>query len=355
MNDVIEAKLEVIRAGAELTEKGLVARTWGNVSCRVDDRTFVITPSGIGYERLIPEYIVPVDIKTKAHEGDIAPSSEKGIHAAVFAANPDVNFIIHTHQTYATCISVAGFKDLAPTEAELEILGGSLRLAAYGMPGTGKLKNAVAAELTPGHAPILMERHGALIMGKDRDDAFRKAITAEEVCKRAMQGIAYEADKPLAVATRQSTAESPETIELSYSGEPAAESFCSAIFSAWPEITNIVYFNSSSVQTSMAKAGHAVPAILDDYAQMIGIDSKIARSPGSAASKLKGRNAVFVKGIGVLCCAGSESDCTAIMTLAEKNAMAFVLAANCGKVKPLSYIDRRLMRHIYVTKYSKKK
>jgi hypothetical protein len=178
-----------------------------------------------------------------------------------------------------------------------------------------------------------------------------------------MQGITYEADKPLAVAVRHNMPPSPadlppspnETIELSYSGEPAAESYCAAIFSAWPKITNIAYYNSPSVMSAMAEAGHAVPAVLDDYAQMIGVNAKIARSPKSAAGKLKGRNAVFIKGVGVLCCAGSESDCSAIMTLAEKNAMAYVLADRYGKVTPISYIDRRIMRHIYVTKYSKKK
>jgi L-fuculose-phosphate aldolase len=360
MHNVPDAKLEVILAGSELVDKGLVARTWGNVSCRVDEQTFVITPSGIGYERLVPEFIVPVNIKTKNHEGDVRPSSEKGIHAAVYAANPDVNFIIHTHQTYATCISVAGFNDLAPTEAEQTALGGPLCLAAYAMPGTDKLKNNVVAVLNEDYAPILMERHGALIMGKDRAEAFDKSVIAEEVCRRAMHDIEYKADKPLAVAVndavgtntpdRKTEADSP-----GYSGDPAAEEYCKAIFDAYHEITHIAYFSSPSVLASMSAAGSAVPAILDDYAQMVGIDAKVARKPKETAKKRKGRNAVFIKGLGVLCCAGSPSDCDALMMLVEKNAMAYRLAQYHGKVKPISYIERRLMRHIYVTKYSKKK
>jgi L-fuculose-phosphate aldolase len=360
MTDVQEAKLEVIRAGAELVEKGLVARTWGNVSCRVDDHTFVITPSGIAYERLVPEYIVPVDIKTKNHEGDVKPSSEKGIHSAVYAANPDVNFIIHTHQTYATCISVAGFNDLAPTGEEQATLGGPLRLAAYAMPGTDKLKNNVVAVLKEDYAPILMERHGALIMGKDRAAAFNKSVIAEEVCRRAMHDIEYNADKPLAVAVNNSAGTNTpdrktEDESPGYSGDPAAEEHCKAIFDAYPEITHIAYFTSPSVLASMAAAGSAVPAILDDYAQMVGIDAKVARKPRETAKKLKGRNAVFIKGLGVLCCAGNPSDCDALMRLVEKNAMAYRLAQYHGKAKPISYVERRLMRHIYVTKYSKKK
>ena len=40
------AKQTVIDAGKRLVETGLIARTWGNVSCRVSDTQFVITPSG---------------------------------------------------------------------------------------------------------------------------------------------------------------------------------------------------------------------------------------------------------------------------------------------------------------------
>ena len=50
--DILQAKKEVIAAGLRLVEKGLIARTWGNVSCRVDENSFVITPSGKPYEGL---------------------------------------------------------------------------------------------------------------------------------------------------------------------------------------------------------------------------------------------------------------------------------------------------------------
>ena len=48
--DILQAKKEVIAAGLRLVETGLIARTWGNVSCRVDENSFVITPSGKPYE-----------------------------------------------------------------------------------------------------------------------------------------------------------------------------------------------------------------------------------------------------------------------------------------------------------------
>ena len=65
--DILQAKKEVIAAGLRLVEKGLIARTWGNVSCRVDENSFVITPSGKPYEGLTPDDIVEVKIDTLSY------------------------------------------------------------------------------------------------------------------------------------------------------------------------------------------------------------------------------------------------------------------------------------------------
>ena len=78
--DVLTAKKLVIEAGERLVETGLIARTWGNVSCRVDDKTFVITPSGKPYIGLTPDDIVEVAINTLEWGGNVKPSSEKGPH-----------------------------------------------------------------------------------------------------------------------------------------------------------------------------------------------------------------------------------------------------------------------------------
>jgi L-fuculose-phosphate aldolase len=57
-----EAKESVVKAGIRLVESGLIARTWGNVSCRLNNENFVITPSGRDYLSLTPEEIVTVAI-----------------------------------------------------------------------------------------------------------------------------------------------------------------------------------------------------------------------------------------------------------------------------------------------------
>ena len=84
--DIMQAKLAVIEAGKKLVETGLIARTWGNVSCRISDTQFVITPSGRDYLSLTPDDIVVVNLEDLTYEGDIKPSSERVFtHSATFS------------------------------------------------------------------------------------------------------------------------------------------------------------------------------------------------------------------------------------------------------------------------------
>ena len=91
--ELLKAKEIVVEAGKKLVSTGLIARTWGNVSCRVDDESFVITPSGRAYETLTPDDIVLVKTADLSYEGDIKPSSEKGIHAQCYLLRPECNFV----------------------------------------------------------------------------------------------------------------------------------------------------------------------------------------------------------------------------------------------------------------------
>lgn len=59
-----ELRTIIVRTGRELLRDGLVARTWGNISARVDETHFLITPSGLEYEGIAEEDLVQVDRTT---------------------------------------------------------------------------------------------------------------------------------------------------------------------------------------------------------------------------------------------------------------------------------------------------
>lgn len=179
-----KARELVVKAGLELIEKKLIARTWGNISARISDTEFVITPSGRAYESLRPKDLVKVNIQDLSSEGPAKPSSEKGIHAACYALRPDCGFVIHTHQFYASAVCAEEKDtDFAPC-------------AKYALPGTEKLKEAVRDSIAanPGKCSFLMAKHGALCLGKDYDDAFGLAQKLEDDCRCLFEN--YASDTP---------------------------------------------------------------------------------------------------------------------------------------------------------------
>ena len=88
-SELLEARKHIIRISRDLHEIGLLVRTWGNISSRVDDKHFLITPSGIKYEDLTPEMISIVDMDDLSYEGDYQPSSECKVHAVAYKVRKD--------------------------------------------------------------------------------------------------------------------------------------------------------------------------------------------------------------------------------------------------------------------------
>lgn len=329
MTDSAKAKRLVAEAGRRLLDEGLTARTWGNVSCRTGADSMVITPSGLGYEHMKPEDIVSLDMTTGQWQGTRQPSSEKAIHIAAYRTFRDAGFVIHTHQAYASALGLAGFGALCLTPEEETALGG-LALAVYGLPGTKKLAKNVAEAFGRGAHVVLMAHHGAVIAGTDREDAFSRALMLETVCRRACKG--QPAPSPAfdeALADRLTAA--------------AERAFGHASYTA------------SSPVLACAAGGRAVRAQLDDMAQMIGPRLAVVK-PGESAvlDALKKRDAVLVPGAGAICRANTEGDLSALKMLAEKSCISWLHTRAAGVNGCLSAVDTRLMRSVYLKKYSGK-
>ena len=150
MNNRNEREL-LVETGRELLEKNIVANGhWGNTSCRVDDEHCLITPSGLDYMQTTEEDIVLLDLKSGEWEGRRKPSGERGVHIAAYRQFPGVNFVIHTHQNYATAIGLTGIDSLQITEEEKETAAAALALQPIGLPGMKKLTDAVDHVLQQG-------------------------------------------------------------------------------------------------------------------------------------------------------------------------------------------------------------
>ena len=326
-----EIKESVAETGRILLAKKLVARTWGNFSCRIDAAHFAITPSGLGYENLKASDIPLYNMEDETYLGPVKPSSEKRIHAACYAQYSDVNFVVHTHQNYGTAIGLVGTDELELTEEE-EALLGKIAVASYGLPGTKKLKKGVEEALKSGSRTILMIHHGAVILGKNREDAIHKAEVLEEVCKRAF-------DKKV--------------------GELAADLKADAALSADVEKSLALYPHHRIVATplmlELAQKG-TFKAQLDDMSQMLGSTLRsVAPEVNKVQKILKKQDAVLVKNVGLVIKAQEEDDVNALEVLIEKAALARLYTKACNVKIKLSAFDCALMHAVYKMKYSKQK
>ena len=237
-----EAREALVEGGRRLLAEGLVARTWGNLSLRLDDGGIAITPSGIPYGDLTAEMIVRMDPETGEWSGPWRPSGERKVHLEVYRRRPEVQAVVHTHQMAASICAAA--------RSPLPASSGTVPCAAYALPGTKKLTTATVGALGDGPA-VLMANHGALTVGGDLDEAFQRIVALERdaaqhvVSWRPREGSHLPAD---ADAPWEATWLSP--VEL--------RDGSTAWLSAAP----------FTVRFSMLR--RALPPVLDDVAQVAG-------------------------------------------------------------------------------------
>lgn len=355
---------QILAAAARLMEEGLIERTWGNISVRVSETQFLITPSGLAYETLREDQLVLVDIADGSYHGTVKPSSEKGIHAAAYRLRPEVNFVIHTHQYWA---SVAGVAGTAVTGFIHPMLGKRIPCAAYGLPGTKGLRRAVEAEMAawPDCRAFLLRNHGALCLGRDMEDAFAAAFALEEVCRaRAMDTMAEPVLLPVPpdlgdsvrvgggfLLTRGGVS---RRYPIHGGALPSAAALHAAVYRAGT-FQRVVHETAWEV-LAVCREGKRLRPYLDDLAQIAGPDVQCVPPDGKRVeAAMRGRNAVLLRGAGALCAAAEEGGTEAVRALLRKGCAARLYAREVPRCRPLGEGDARLQRVIYQRSYARKK
>lgn len=177
-----ELRLRLIEIAKRISQSGLVAGTWGNVSARLNDHEILITPSGFGKGELNPEHLVVVDMSGEIIRGKLRPSMETPMHVKIYNCRPDVNAIVHTHSPMATAFAVADKKLPVITVDFASVIGEAILVAPYARPGTSELAEVVTEALNE-KAVILLGNHGVVAVGDSLDEAFHIAVIVEEAAK----------------------------------------------------------------------------------------------------------------------------------------------------------------------------
>ena len=319
----------IIDTARVLLREGLVARTWGNLSQRSGHDRYLITPSGRDYETMTPDHLVEVDFEGK-WSGELKPSGERGLHTEIYRELPQVQFIIHTHQPYASALSVGGAPVEIPTELAERIGSETLPIADYGLPSTGKLHKSVLTTLRDTTArAILMQGHGAVLFGRDADELVDLAQAVESACQIQFELMTGWSRAGETVRVRRFERDGiglpPQVIHIFMRRDDAGA----------------VVATDDPLFLKFRETG--LKAYLDDFSQLVGL--KVGKTFGK--NMIYGRKATYFLGADL-------DEAEAVFSVAQKNALAALVAETTG-AKPIRMMDGTIMRGVYKLKYSKLK
>ena len=186
----MDYRLRLIEAGKQMLEKKLTVETWGNLSLRDPETGLIyLTPSAMAYHAIEPEDVAVVDPEGNLISGRRKPTIEKDLHLELYRARPEINAIIHTHPIASQVFAVLR-RDIPPIIDEAaQVLGGTVRVADYALPGTEELARSVRAAMEGRVRACLMANHGAVCVGESMEQAFKVCAVLEmtaEIYQRAL-------------------------------------------------------------------------------------------------------------------------------------------------------------------------
>lgn len=163
---------------------GWVAANDGNISVKLDDGTFLATPTGISKCFITPDKLVHINNKGEVLEGlpGYRASSEIKMHLRCYEEREDVGAVLHAHPPVATGYAVANKPLDSYSMIETVIAIGSVPVTPYGTPSTYEVPDSIAAYLGE-HDVLLLQNHGALAVGADLITAYYRMETLELFAK----------------------------------------------------------------------------------------------------------------------------------------------------------------------------
>ena len=175
----------ICKLNIDLQRYNLVTWTSGNVSERLPDgKSFIIKPSGMSYEELVPSMMVICDLDGKVLDGELAPSSDTAAHAYVYKYMKHINGVVHTHSNYASAWAAIQEPIPCALTAMADEFGGDIPLGPFALIGNDDIGKGIVETLTGNRSPaVLMKNHGVFTIGKNAQSAVKAAVMCEDVAK----------------------------------------------------------------------------------------------------------------------------------------------------------------------------
>ncbi len=191
---------QIIDTCLAMNSEGINQGTAGNVSIRFEDG-FLITPSAVAYNKLVPGDIVYIDMDGSA-QGRLRPSSEWRMHLDIYATRPEAEAVIHVHSTFATALSCLR-KDIPAFHYMVAVAGGKdIKCSNYALFGTQELSDTMLKALND-RCACLLGTHGMICFHDSLDKALWLAVEVETLAKQYWY--ACQAGEPVLLSDAQIT------------------------------------------------------------------------------------------------------------------------------------------------------
>jgi ribulose-5-phosphate 4-epimerase/fuculose-1-phosphate aldolase len=182
-----EAKIreDICRFGRSLFERGLTPGSSGNISVRLADGGFLVTPTNASLGFLDPARLSRLDAQAKLVLGD-APTKEIPLHSALYETRSAARAIVHLHSTHSVAVSMLPEIDpkavLPPLTAYYLMRVGQTALVPYYRPGDAAVAGAIRG-LAGRYSSVLLANHGPVVAGDSLEGAVFATEELEETAK----------------------------------------------------------------------------------------------------------------------------------------------------------------------------
>jgi L-fuculose-phosphate aldolase len=169
---------DILKFGRLCYERHLLVAMDGNLSALLPDGSVLCTKAGCHKGFLTDDDLVVIDRSGNKLRGQGNPTSEMAMHLACYDERPDVRAVIHTHPPISIAFTIAGVSMARCVLPEVVLTLGTVPTVEYATTGTKSLADGIRPYVRH-HDAILMDRHGAVCLGKDLLTAFCNLETME--------------------------------------------------------------------------------------------------------------------------------------------------------------------------------
>jgi L-fuculose-phosphate aldolase len=170
-----ELRQQIVDITTRAYDRHLMISTEGVVSARLDEDSFLITPTGYDRHTLVVEDVVLV--RNGVREAGKLPSRSVKLHQAIYRGNPDINCIMTAQCPNATAYAITAAQFDSRTIPESFILLRDIPLIPF---KTLYTQTEVVAEMVSLSTPVLLVQNDCVLtVGTDVLNAFDRLEVAE--------------------------------------------------------------------------------------------------------------------------------------------------------------------------------